>query len=260
MPYFENNGARIHYEVRGEGEPVLVMHGFTESALDLEDLINAIAAQYRVIAPDMRGYGRSEPKPRIYTPDFYTEDAHEMAALLRHMGIERAHVVGFSDGGEVALLMPILYPDMVRSVVEWGAAGTLRSSEPNSIAGELDQIYNMIDNPTDEMRGWADYVKEQYGEEVVRSMTQGWAEASKAILARGGDISLSRAGEIKCPTLLISGENDPFATPAMTRELAARIPNATVEIVQGAGHSVHYEQPEWFTKRVQGWLKRRSET
>lgn len=256
MPYFENNGARIHYDVQGEGEPVLVMHGFTESALDLEELIDALALSYRVVAPDLRGYGRSEPKPRIYTPDFYTEDAHEMASLLRHLGIERAHIAGFSDGGEVALLMPILYPGIAHSVVEWGAAGTLQSSSPGSIAEELDQIYSLVDDPIEEMAGWSRYVQGEYGEEVARSMTQGWAEASKAILARGSDISLSRAAEIECPALLISGEHDPFATPAMTRELAARIPQATVEIVQGAGHAVHHEQPAWFVGRVLGWLGR----
>lgn len=256
MPYFENNGARIHYDVHGEGEAVLVMHGFTENALDLQELVDALAGRYRVIAPDLRGYGRSEPKPRIYTPDFYIEDAHEMAGLLRHLGIEQAHIAGFSDGGEVALLMSILYPDIVRSVVEWGAAGTLQGSSPGSIAEELDQIYNLVDNPTEEMAGWSHYVQGEYGEEVARSMTQGWAEASKAILARGGDISLSRAAEIRCPALLISGEHDPFATPAMTRELAARIPHSTTEIVQGVGHAIHHEQPKWFVGRVLGWLGR----
>ena len=251
MPYFEHDGARVYYDLRGEGDPILALPGFTEDAGDLEELIRRLEPGYRVIAADLPGSGRSGPIPRQYAPDFYREDAHTMSALLRHLGVERAHVAGFSDGGEVALLMAVHYPDMVRSLVVWGAAGTLGEGD---IEPMLDAIYNMFDDPVEDLEGWRDYIKEQYGEEAGRATLQSWATASKAILARGGDISLSRAHEIRCPTLLISGEYDPFVTPGMTRDLASRITDTTFHIVPAVGHTVHHERPEWFMHTVLKWL------
>jgi valacyclovir hydrolase len=256
MPYLEHNSARIYYEVRGEGEPILVLPGFTEDIQDLEGMVIELEHNYKVVAADLPGSGRSEPIPRHYPPDFYQEDAHTMAALLRHLGIKKAHVAGFSDGGEVALLLAVHYPDMVRSLIEWGAAGTLGAGD---VVQVLDAIYNVVDDPIAGLRGWSDYIKQQYGEVAGRATTQSWADASKAILASGGDISLSRAHEIRCPALLISGEYDPFATPDMTRDLASRIPNSTSHIVPGVGHTVHHDRPDWFTQTVLEFLKRGSE-
>lgn len=260
MPYLEHNRTRVYYEVRGEGERILVLPGFTEDIHDLEGLISELEHSYQVVAADLPGSGadlpgsgRSEPVPRQYTPDFYLEDAHTMAALLRHLDIERAHVAGFSDGGEVALLLAVHYPGMVRSIVEWGAAGTLGTGD---VAPVLDAIYNVVDDPIAGLRGWSDYIKQQYGEDAGRATLQSWTNASKAILARGGDISLSRAHEIRSPALLISGEYDPFATPDMTHDLASRIPNSIYHIVPGVGHTVHHDRPEWFTQTVLGFLKR----
>ena len=68
MPWFERDGARIHYEEHGSGDPLLLLHGFTDSARELSGLIGALAPYYRVIAPDLRGYGRSEPRPRNVPP------------------------------------------------------------------------------------------------------------------------------------------------------------------------------------------------
>jgi valacyclovir hydrolase len=252
MPYFEHDSARVYYELRGEGDPILALPGFTEDSGDLEELVRRLEPGYRVIAADLPGSGRSGPIPRQYAPDFYREDAHTMSALLRHLGVERAHVAGFSDGGEVALLMGVHYPDLVRSLVVWGAAGTLGEGD---IAPMLDAIYNMFDDPVEDLEGWRGYIKEQYGEEAGRATLQSWATASKAILARGGDISLSRAHEIRCPTLLISGEYDPFVTPSMTRALASRIPNSEDEVFPGMGHSVHHEHPDAFMEAVLRWLE-----
>jgi valacyclovir hydrolase len=252
MPYFEHDGVRVYYEIRGEGEPMLALPGFTEDTGDLEELVRRLELNYRVIAADLPGSGRSGPIPRKYTPDFYLQDAHTMSALLRHLGIERAHVAGFSDGGEVALLMAVLYPDLVRSLVVWGAAGTLGEGD---IAPMLDAMYNLFDDPIEDLQGWRNYIEEQYGEEAGRATLQSWATASKTILARGGDISLSRAHEIRCPTLLISGEYDPFVAPSMTRDLASRIPNSEDEVFPGMGHSVHHEHPDAFMEAVLRWLE-----
>ncbi len=81
-----------------------------------------VAAGYRVIAADLPGSGRSEPQPRTYTATFYEDDARSFAALLQQLATGPAHLMGFSDGGEISLLMAALTPGVARSVVTWGAA------------------------------------------------------------------------------------------------------------------------------------------
>ncbi len=231
----------------------MLMPGFTEGGDSLGGVTDALQAEYRVVVADLPGSGRSGPQPRAYPSSFYSDDAHTMAALLRHLGIEQAHVAGFSDGGEVALLMAVLYPDTVRSVIEWGAAGTLNGPDvPTMLAA----IGHMMDDETGDLSGWRSYLIAAYGEQAARETIKSWTAASKAILTEGGDISLSCVDEIRCPALLISGALDPFAMPAMTRELASRIPNSTYHIVPEVGHDVHLQRPRWFVETVLSWLER----
>ncbi|CAG0967235.1 partial Haloalkane dehalogenase, partial [Anaerolineae bacterium] len=109
---YEHN---IYYETLGKADrpPLLLMHGWMEVGRDLAAVGNALAgAGYRVILPDLPGYGRSVPPQRTYPPDFYQRDAAIMAGLLDQLGLTSAHVMGFSDGGEVALLIGVTRPDL----------------------------------------------------------------------------------------------------------------------------------------------------
>jgi valacyclovir hydrolase len=135
MAWFEHKTSRIYYEEHGAGDPVLLLPGWSQSAKELAALSDALAASYRVIAADLPGSGRSQPQPRAYAATYYGDDAASFAALLRQLGVAPAHLVGFSDGGEVALLLAAKTPGAVRSVVTWGAAGTL--SDPD---GRLRQV------------------------------------------------------------------------------------------------------------------------
>ena len=117
MAWFEHGGSRIHYEEYGQGDPALLLPGFTQSSEHLATLRDALAASYHVIAAHLPGSGRSLPQPRTYTAGYYEHDAASFVALLRERGIEPAHLIGFSDGGEVALFMAALTPDLARSLV-----------------------------------------------------------------------------------------------------------------------------------------------
>ncbi len=251
MCWFEQSGARIYYEEHGTGNPVLVMPGFTEGVDELDMLVAVLSESYHVIAAELPGSGSSEPQPRGYTPNFYREDAARMAALLEHLDTGPAHVLGFSDGGEVALLMAIDNPEQVRSLVVWGAAGTLGSGD---LAPIIDAIANVVDRPLADAYDWSYYLKERYGDETARATTRSWAGASRAILGAGGDISLSQAGEINCPVLIIHGEYDPFCTRNMAQDLASRIPQAKEIEVPEVGHPVHSDRPDWFNKIALDWL------
>jgi valacyclovir hydrolase len=259
MALFEYGGSCIYFEdTPGEVEAVLLLPGLTESIE--EHLVlreSLVEAGFRVIAADLPGSGHSRPQPRVYTAGYYEEDARSFAALLAHLRIGSAHLVGFSDGGEVALLMSELSPVAARSVVTWGSAGAV-----NDPAGQLRAAFHdVVDNPIPPLESFSQHLIETYGRDTARAMTQNAARAMTEIIeTRGGDLSLSRADTINCPVLLITGEHDPFAPPALVAELAARIPNARAVEVKGAGHDVHHSHTELLLTTVLDWLKEQQTT
>ena len=256
MSWFEHETARIYYEESGEGEAVLLLPGFAGSTAELSALQGSLLdAGYKVIAGDLPGSGRSGPQPRAYTATYYEEDARSFIALLRHLGAAPAHLIGFSDGGEVSLLMAALSPNVARSVVTWGSAGAISDPEGQLRAA----LYGVVDDPIPPLRGFRDYLLATYGEGNARAMTQSLVGAQTAIIERGGDISVSRAARITCPVLLIAGEHDFLASPQLVSQLAAHLPQAKVVIVDGAGHSIHHERPEWLAEVIVGWLNEQAE-
>ncbi|HXX78261.1 MAG TPA: alpha/beta hydrolase [Ktedonobacteraceae bacterium] len=252
MAWFEHGTSRIYYEEQGTGIAVLVLPGFAGNIEEFAVLREAmVKAGYRVIAADLPGSGRSEPQPRMYPATFFEDDARSFIALLQYLGAGPTHLMGFSDGGEISLLMATLVPDVARSVVTWGAAGVL-----NDPSGQLrEAMYNVVDHPIPPLQEFRNYLVSTYGEANARAMTQSTISALGEIIEkRGGDLSLSKAGNITCPVLLIAGEHDFFAPPKLASQLASRIHTAKVLEAEGADHNVYANRPEWMTQTILDWL------
>jgi valacyclovir hydrolase len=251
MAWFEHGTSRIYYEEQGTGNPVLVLPGFAGSIEEFVALREAlVTAGFRVIAADLPGSGRSEPQPRTYTATYYEDDARSFAALLQHLATGPALLIGFSDGGEVSLLMAALMPGVARSVVTWGAAGVI-----NDPSGQLrEAMYNVVDHPIPPLQQFRDYLVATYGEANARAMTQSHVDALSDIIKGGGELSRSKAGTITCPVLLIVGEQDMFAPPALASQLAAHIATAEVLVAEGAEHNVYGDRPEWLTQTILDWV------
>ncbi len=241
MPQVEVNGAVIDYgDTGGDGKPVVVLiHGWL-GAWDYEFTpeIEWLQSHYRVLAPTRRGYGKSGPKPRQYTRDFYLRDAEDMAAWLDALGVKRAHIVGYSDGGEVAILLPIIRPDLVQSVAAWGAVGSFTPA----LRARVQQNWPAT---------WVeDDVRALHGAEHIDQMVLGWVTAMKQIIDSGGDVSLSQAHKITCPFLLMLGRQDTLNPEALGRALVERITQGRL-LMFDCGHPVHREQTDAF--RVALW-------
>jgi valacyclovir hydrolase len=251
MAWFEHDTSRIYYEDQGEGKPVLLLPGFAGNIGEFSALTDAlVSAKYRVIAADLPGSGQSEPQPRRYTAAYYEEDARAFAELLQHLNVSSAHLMGFSDGGEVALLMATQMPVLVRSLLTWGAAGKI--SDPD---GQLRAaMRKVIDSPIPPMQPFRDYLIAAYGVSNARAMTQSFVDAVDNIIDAGGDISAAKSNAITCPVLLIAGEHDFVASPALVSDLAARIPQAKFIKVEGAGHDVHDSHAKWLIRTILDWL------
>jgi pimeloyl-ACP methyl ester carboxylesterase len=107
--YVEANGLRMYYEVYGEGEPLLLIHGGTATSRSWESHLPAFAEHFRVFAPDSRGHGRTDnPADELG----YLLMADDVAALIEALGLQRPLVLGYSDGGQISLELAIRYPGL----------------------------------------------------------------------------------------------------------------------------------------------------
>lgn len=232
--------------------PLVLLHGFTGTAQrHLGELITALAPEYRILAPDLRGYGASRPPNRTFPPDFYRRDAADVAWLLETLlPGERAVLLGFSDGAEVALLVAALWPDRVAGVVAWGVSGVI---SPEHLEAVRDWLPVSAWGP--ERAAWREQIIADHGAEQLESLIAGWVEAAHAIAAAGGNICLEEAAAIRCPVLLINGDGEVGNTVRDVTRLAARIPNGRLEFMPNCGHAVHRDQPEAFLARVNAFLE-----
>lgn len=249
MPWHGPDGARLYYEDTGRGDPVVLMPGWGGSIIELNGLRATLAEGFRIVAIDLPGSGRSQPQPRHYPASYYADDAQVLLGLLDELGIGAAHLAGFSDGGEEALLLAVLRPSLALSVFTWGAAGQVVAPP-----GALESLAHAIDDPSPEFIGLAAYLTQAYGADGARVMTRTWAQAMSDIVAAGGDVSRTRAHLISCPALLITGSDDAVCPPDLVSELAGLIPRGEFREAHGAGHAVHQSQHGWLARQLGDWL------
>lgn len=252
MSWFQYGSYKINYEEEGTGEPVLLLTGFgdqIEGHLPLRQAL--VSSGYRVIAADIPGCGRSQPQPRQYPATFYRDDAKLFAAMLHQLHAEPAHILGWSTGGDVALVMATLSP-APRSVMVWGSAGQIQDP-----TGEKRAVMdNIVDHPIPPLQGYSQYLIATYGADNARAMIHSQDAAITEIIEKhGGDISFSKLDTVSCPVLLITGQHDFLSPPDLVAQAANRIPNGHLIVAENAGHDVHNARPEWFVQTVVHWLK-----
>jgi pimeloyl-ACP methyl ester carboxylesterase len=250
MPLVQLNGIDRFYQERGSGDALLLINGLGGSALNWEPLLPALAARFRVITSDNRGVGRSAAPPGPYTTRQMADDA---AALLTHLGVERAHVVGSSMGGMIAQELALTYPTLVGRLVLFATYARPRLA---IIGPWLSFIKEAMDRGCDPAGlralglGWwygpafladPDRVEEALAwQEPYPAPAHGIAAQAEA--ARAHD-TLDRVSQITAPTLILVGAEDIFTPLYYSRELAAGIPGARLQVLKRGGHSALWEYP-----------------
>jgi pimeloyl-ACP methyl ester carboxylesterase len=256
------NGARIYYEVEGSGPAVVLIHAGVANLRMWDDQVPALRDDYRVIRYDTRGYGRTE------TDAVEFSNRADVAALLDHFGEERAHVVGVSRAGSIALDFTLEFPDRVRSlVVVAGGVGGYESPEeapPETWepAEKLWESKDWVALADWETAYWADGPGQSPDriDPAMRATVHDWILTNyRAEKEEGKPIVLdppaaTRLGRLRVPLLVVLGDLDDAGTSESMRHLAASVPGARLEVFEGAAHMLNMEQPERFNALLRGWL------
>ncbi|MFN8452570.1 MAG: alpha/beta hydrolase [Anaerolineae bacterium] len=244
MPFADlTTGARLHYEDDGSGFPLIALHGrFGTARTEFPQMLDWLSESYRVLGPSLRGYGQSTPKPRDYPLDFYQRDARDVIAFMDALEIERAHLLGFSDGGETALVAAGLAPERFRSVAVWGAVGYFGPEIRPVVQANYPATW--MDEATKQLHDIAD----------PNPIVLQWVQALKFMIDSGGDVSLSLAPNISAPVLLMLGDRDRLNPEAYGQKWVDRARNARLVMFKTA-HAVHEEDWDGFRRVVGDFLK-----
>lgn len=244
-------GAPLHYEVAGEGEPIVFLHGAYTSRFAFRFQRDALAADFRVILRDLRGH---DGAPSVAPPGFGfdTTEIDDMLAVLQAEGLERVNLVGHSTGGTIAFLFAVKRPEFVRRVVlieptllsfvpldEWSTPVWTEALE----RGRRDGGRSLVEGALAELVGpdWRARMS-------PRSATRIEAQAGIALAHQEAwyslDITDYDLRALRPRTLVLYGENGVPSQPHIRARMLAVRPDIEWRLIPGAGHNVHLDQPE----------------
>lgn len=263
------NGRPLHFERRGRGPALMILHGYTGSARSMQGVSEGLADEFETILPDLPGHGRSVGGAGAGAYDF-EQCVRDLVATLESAGHERAHWLGYSMGARLALGCAVRYPRSVASLTLIGARAGIadegeresrrradeslaRRLEAHGIEAFVDEWMAMPLFATQHRLG-ADFVDGQRRARLANDARE--LAASLRGLGPAAQPSLhGELGRVTAPTLLVAGELD-AAFVASGRDLARRLPAAELCEVPDSGHAVHLERPEAFIRATRDFLRR----
>jgi len=234
--FAEVNGVKMYYEIYGEGEPLLIIHGNSGSIGGMSKQIAHFSKTHQVIVADSRGHGKSGLGEAKLT---YRQMADDYEKLLAHLKVTSAHVLGYSDGGIIGLLLGIHHRECVSKIAVMGAnlnPGTdaVYSWAPQSVRKRLKLVQGRIDEG-DTFRDWKRI------KQVLR------------LLVEQPNIELKELRTIKSPVLVLSADRD-IIREEHTVSIFQNIPKAHLCIFPGSTHFIGKQNPELFNLTVEQFL------
>jgi len=234
----------LHYDVYGSGEPLVLLHGFAGAGSDWASLAAEWAADFRVIAPDLRGHGRSVNPLSTFRHD---EAAGDIVALLDGMGVGTFKGVGVSGGGNVLLHIATRYPERVKALVLISAtthfpeqARTIMRSYSIDLLPEIEREKMRQRHP-----GGAPQIDRLFAQ--ARAFADSYDDLN---------FTTQDLARITARTLIVQGDSDPFYPLGISEEMAAAIPHAELWIVRGGGHGpIGGERRPEFVRRAGEFLR-----
>jgi 3-oxoadipate enol-lactonase len=257
MPRMQVNDIELYYEIEGEGEPVLFLHGLGSSSAGWGFQREAFASEYRMIMPDIRGHGRSDKPPGPYSMALFAAD---IAALLDGLDIPAAHLVGLSLGAMIGFQMAVDQPGRIRSLTAANAGPEVipRTFKERRAIWQRQLLVNLFSMERIAETIGGRLFPEPQQAELRQMAVEGFAANDKvaykaATRAFLGWSVRDRLAEIQCPVLLIASDGD--YTPVSAKEAyLAEIPGAQLVVIENSRHAVPLDQYEAFNAAVLAFL------
>jgi len=237
--YAPVNDIKMYYAIYGQGEPLIMLHGGLAHADVWGNQIPVFARHFKVIVADSRGHGRSTRSPQPYS---YALMASDVIALMNHLGIDKAALVGWSDGGIIGLDIAMTHPERLTRLYAFGAnynIGGVRADVGsnatfNRYIAEIGKDYERL-SPT----------PKEY-DAFVKQIGVMWETQP--------DYKPEQLAKITVPTMIADGEHDEAIKRAHTEEMARLIPGAKLEILPGVSHFAFWQKPDAFNESVLDFL------
>lgn len=233
------NGIDIYYEVYGEGDPLLLLHGGLANGTYWANQIPAFAQDYQVIVMDSRGHGRSSFDD---TPISYDLMSSDVLTLLDHLEIPQTDLVGWSDGGIIGLDIALSNPDRLNRVVAYGA-----NFDPTGVRldiGSSDRFNAYIARASEDYQKLSPHPERW--DEFLANISNMWATEP--------NWTMDQIASITTPFLILDGAEEEAIDLNQTKLMAVLMPNAELLLIPGTGHFAMFEKPEEFNQIVLDYL------
>jgi pimeloyl-ACP methyl ester carboxylesterase len=227
MPEIELNGFRLHYEDRGTGEPLLLLHGGMGIGSDWRHVFPHDPEGYRVIEPDLRGHGRSTNPAQVFT---FRQCAADMLALIDYLGIDRVQAIGMSMGAKTLVHMATSRPECLEAMVVVSATPYFPSELRAAAAQFTPEAFERLsDAERDALRK-----RHVYGDEQVRQLY----DMTRSFATSYDDMAFTppQLSTITARTLIVHGDRDPFYPVELAIELFRGIPRSALWVVPYGTH------------------------
>lgn len=259
MPHVTSDGVSIHYEIEGQGSPVLLLAGLAGVGASWGPQLNLFAKHHQVIVPDHRGTGASEHTARDMT---ITQHARDMAQVIEAVGCGPVHVVGYSTGGAIAQLLAINYRELLRSATiissiaradafyrrQFDMRRRMLTDSGLRACTEANALFlfdpKFIREHPDQVQAWVNVASAGRFEPEIS-----FARIDMIV----GHDAFNDLPSITTPTLVLVGERDFCAPQYFSAELAERIPRARFAILDG-GHFIFLEKPVLLHDTVEAFI------
>lgn len=261
MPFIDTNDARVHYDVAGEGPPLLLLAGIASDMASWTPVVPLLQPHFRLVMIDNRGAGRTEHSGDIDPADWIGD----AIALIDHLGIAKADVLGHSMGGMIGLRLAARAPQRVRRLVVAATSGR-PEAKSGALIREMAALYEGGMEPETWFRLLFQWLFAPPFFEDPERVAEA-ARLSAAYEYRQSPADFRRQleavswldpldiGSVKAETLLLLADQDLMITPAASRAPFAGMANISETVVADAGHSLHWDQPQAFATAVIDFLK-----
>jgi pimeloyl-ACP methyl ester carboxylesterase len=232
--YVDANRVRTYYEVEGTGEPLVLLHGGLCAIETFEPLRRALVDRYTVYLPERRGHGRT---PDVDGPYSYSLFADDTSAFIDAVGLTSAHIVGWSDGATVGLLVALRRPDLVATLVHIG--------QPANVDGIQPEFRGMLELDT-MPEGMLPPVLHELYNAVSPDGADHWntvLDKTWQMIRTEPNLDIADLAEIAAPTLVIVADRD-IPTVAHAEQMNQALPDGTLVVVPDATHGLPMEKPD----------------